>query len=238
MRAEATRRAALRLLLGPALLWQGRKMRRQVLRLPEPEGARDGVIGTGARQLSLLILGDSATAGVGVATQADALSGQLTQRLADEFQLTRRLFAQTGWNTAEVLEEIAGLTGTYQIALISLGVNDVTSEEPVPRYLEQYGRIIDHLRGQHGVGPVIACAVPPMGSFPALPQPLRWYLGKQAAYYDRSLAHWCADQQDVHHLPFSAKIGPEDMAEDGFHPGAPIYRVWAKHAAAAISKVA
>ena len=47
-------RAAIRLLLGPVLLWQGARVRRDILRLPEPEGPRQG----GQGGLRILILGD------------------------------------------------------------------------------------------------------------------------------------------------------------------------------------
>ena len=57
--------------LGPVLLAQGHYVRRVTPRLPEPEGLRQGVEGSGP-PLRLLILGDSSAAGVGVATQAEA----------------------------------------------------------------------------------------------------------------------------------------------------------------------
>ena len=62
--------------LAPVIIAQGLYVRRVTPRLPEPEGERSGVNGAGP-PLSLLILGDSAAAGVGVATQDQALSGQL-----------------------------------------------------------------------------------------------------------------------------------------------------------------
>ena len=38
----------LRIALGPVLLWQGARVRRDIIRLPEPEGERTGSAGTGA----------------------------------------------------------------------------------------------------------------------------------------------------------------------------------------------
>jgi hypothetical protein len=62
------------LALGPLLLAQGLYVRRKTPLLPEPPGARSGFAGTG-RLLRVLILGDSAAAGVGAASQLSALSG-------------------------------------------------------------------------------------------------------------------------------------------------------------------
>ncbi len=63
-----------RTVLLPVLLGQAVYLRKNVVKLPEPEGARIGVLGEGPL-LRLLILGDSSAAGVGVETQADALLG-------------------------------------------------------------------------------------------------------------------------------------------------------------------
>ena len=57
-----------KVLLGPVLLAQGIYTRRMTPRLPEAEGERQGEAGSGD-VLRLLIVGDSAAAGVGAATQ-------------------------------------------------------------------------------------------------------------------------------------------------------------------------
>ena len=85
--------------LAPLLLWQGRRVRRVTPRLPEPAGPRAGVAGQGA-PLRLLVLGDSAAAGVGVARQRDALTGRLLAELSPRHTVHWRLLAHTG----EVLE--------------------------------------------------------------------------------------------------------------------------------------
>jgi hypothetical protein len=57
--------------LGPLLLLQGRHVRRVTPRLAEAVGPRDGTAGNGP-PLRLLIVGDSAAAGVGVPVQGRA----------------------------------------------------------------------------------------------------------------------------------------------------------------------
>ncbi|WP_232504275.1 hypothetical protein [Shewanella benthica] len=72
------------LILGPLLLIQGRLVRKNIPILAEATGGRSGCLGEG-RPLSLLVVGDSAAAGVGVETQDDALSGCLTRVLAQKY---------------------------------------------------------------------------------------------------------------------------------------------------------
>src|SRR5674476_203075 len=88
--------------LAPLLILQGLYVRRVTPKLPEPLGKRSGVHGTGP-PLRLLILGDSAAAGVGVSTQSQALSGQLVTLLGAEFQVFWKLIAQTHHKAKDIL---------------------------------------------------------------------------------------------------------------------------------------
>ncbi len=81
--------------LAPILLWQGRKVRQRTLRLPEAGGARTGSLGQGL-PLRVLLLGDSAAAGVGVGRQEEALAGQLAAQLSSEYQVAWQLLAESG----------------------------------------------------------------------------------------------------------------------------------------------
>jgi hypothetical protein len=70
--------------IGPVLKLQAVKIRRTVPRLPEAAGGRSGFadpIGT-KQGVSVLIVGDSSAAGVGVATQDHALAAQIASHLA------------------------------------------------------------------------------------------------------------------------------------------------------------
>ncbi|MEM7058057.1 MAG: SGNH/GDSL hydrolase family protein [Pseudomonadota bacterium] len=220
--------AAFRLMLGPALLWQGRRVRKNILRLPEPPGPRQGTTGNG-HPMSLLILGDSSAAGVGAPDQADALSGQLIPRLAERFEVAWTLHAQTGWTTQEALEALPKVDGQkFDAAIISLGVNDVTTETGLNRWLQIYGTLLERLSTDNGISKFVLSGLPPMGRFPALPQPLRWYLGKQATSHDRALGEMAAARQDAIHLPLNfGNMDESAVAEDGFHPGPIVYARWA-----------
>jgi hypothetical protein len=38
------------------------------------------------------------------------------------------------------------------------------------------------------------------------------------------MAQWAASRPDVSHVPIRIRLGADVMAEDGFHPGEPVYR--------------
>ena len=67
-----------------------------------------------------------------------------------------------------------------------------------------------------------------MGAFPALPQPLRWYLGKKASLFNQHLQALALTQQDLCYLGVDFPTGSEYIASDGFHPSHVAYAHWSR----------
>lgn len=221
--------------LAPLLLVQGRRARDATPRLPEAEGARAGCVGQG-RPLRLLILGDSAAAGVGVISQDEALSGCLQRELMSRHRLQWHLLARTGAGVADARAMLRDARGIgCDAALVSLGANDATALRGTRGFVSEYAGLVAQLRDDCGARCVLASGLPPMHAFPALPQPLRGIIGAHARRLDRALAHWCVGQPDLEHLPFGELPAREWMASDGFHPGARVYAHWARRAASRIA---
>lgn len=218
------------LALGPLLLGQGRYVRRVTPKLPEPDGEREGVTGDGPA-LRLLILGDSAAAGVGVEHQRQALSGRLAERLSTHYRLHWTLDAETGRTSGDVLQALARRPEVrFDAVLVSMGVNDVTGRTSDRVWLDHLAALSTQLTQRFGARHVLFTAIPPMHWFPALPQPLRWYLGLRARQLNALLEAFCRDTADTHYLPVAYSLEPASMAADGFHPGPDAYGVWANHA--------
>lgn len=221
----------LTLLLGPLLLYQGRRVRKNILLLPEPPGERTGTAGNGP-PLRLLVTGDSAAAGVGAEHQQEALLGQLVDRLRQDFLVEFTLLAKTGGTTRSTLGALAKLKGqSFDAVVTSLGVNDVTAGVGLTRWREQQSALRTYLRESLGVQHIIVTGLPPVHGFPALPQPLRWYLGRRASEFDTVLQQDVAAEPDVHFVSLRFSQDVTLMAVDGFHPGPAIYTEWARRAA-------
>lgn len=219
------------LLLAPLLLAQGLYTRKVTPKLPEPEGARCGVAGSG-HLLKLLIVGDSAAAGVVARHQQNALSGRLVERLSEHHEVHWQLNATTGHKTRDAIQGLARLTPyPVDVALISLGVNDVTSTHRVRLWLDHMAELNQLLTERFDCRQVLYTSVPPMHLFPALPQPLRWYLGRKAQLFNRHLAESASTWPSSRILSIPFPLTPEFIAQDGFHPSEAAYRIWADAAA-------
>lgn len=224
------------LALGPLLLAQGKRVRREVPTLPEPKGERQGTLGSGP-DLRLLVLGDSAAAGVGADTQDRALAGKLAVSLAPTFRLHWTLLAFTGATTADLLRRLAREPATrFDVVVTSLGVNDVTGRLSLDTWRRQQLALVDLLRERCGADHIVLSALPPMHRFPALPQPLRWYVGARARDFNRVLAELARERPGCDYLELeNGTMDVSAMAGDGFHPGPPLYELWAREAARRIN---
>lgn len=226
--------------LAPLLWWQGKRVRRVTPVLPEAAGPRAGQwrcngADTEVNALRVLLLGDSSAAGVGASHQDEALSGQLGVHLRAHLgrslprSVAWTLCARTGLRTREAQELLHGLPAqSFDVAVVALGVNDVTALQRSARWIADVDDLRIRLRDQLGVAQVLWSGLPPMHQFPALPQPLRAVMGRHARDLDAALARYARRLQGgVRHVPMPSMSRPEWIATDGFHPGPQAYAVWA-----------
>ncbi|OUC59885.1 SGNH/GDSL hydrolase family protein [Acinetobacter seifertii] len=225
------------LLLLPVLFVQGNKVRKNTPRLLEPRGEREGGIGQG-KPLSLLILGDSAAAGVGVETQKDALSGAIIQELQNEFFLQWKLHAKTGDTTRQVFHALQHLEERkYDVIVTSIGVNDVTKLTSAKSWIQQQKQLFEHIQKRFQPKLIIVSGVPPMQHFPALPNPLAWLFGQYAEQMNQKLQQWLAPQSQFKFLQYDIETFQAmnlTMASDGFHPSKEVYEIWGRQIAALV----
>lgn len=227
-----------KLALAPLLVWQGRQVRRRALRLPEASGAREGVAGhgTGEPGLRLLVVGDSSAAGVGVSNQHQALAEPLARALAKRLDapVAWQLIATTGHRAADAVASLrdASSIAPADVMLAVLGVNDAVAMSPAGPWLSALDALHACASERAGVRQSWHTALPPMGRFPLLPQPLRWVMGNEAERLDRALGchlHGRVDRRLATLPPTPAgTLPPGWVAEDGFHPGPQGYRRWAE----------
>ena len=214
----------------PILWLQGRHVRKHTPRLPEATGPTAGTISAVGVPLRLLVVGESTVAGVGAPDHAHALTGQIAVALS----------ARTGrpvhWHAMGMSGATASAARTrlipqvpkipVDIVVIALGVNDVLGFNGPSQWTRDLTQLIGDLRERVGPAPMVLASVPPMGRFPAFPQPLRGVLGWRAAALDRAVRRRVPTLVRVVHSP--AHLDPDGgmFCADRFHPSVRGYCHW------------
>ena len=124
-------------LLLPVILLQALWVRKKTAVLPEPDGER--VLTSADSKLlltnNILVIGDSAAAGVGATTQMGALTGLLYSNLVKHGPTRVTLNAKTGFKSEDVLKLLHEMPAEhFSSVLVSIGVNDVTKFVPLKRW--------------------------------------------------------------------------------------------------------
>ncbi len=258
------------LFLAPIYLYQGLKVKRDTVRLPEPEGIRCGRVKIAAvssaqnrQPLSLMIVGDSAAAGVGSQTQQEALTGKLIpalqqQALVNEAfrtqfgELNWSVQATTGHTSFDILRRLYILPAPslpVDVMMLSVGVNDTTANVSAAQWQQQLEEIVTIAQRKFGVRELIFARLPQMAQMPALPIPLNGFVGAKATKLDEILQLVCAEHDGVTYMATDfarmmnehANGQPIDIAvmfaSDGFHPSSLMYGYWAQQLAELITEL-
>jgi lysophospholipase L1-like esterase len=220
-------RLVLLTLLSPLLWLQARHVRRTAPRMPEPPGHRAGTAGSGSL-VRLLVAGDSGAAGVGAASQEQALCGQLVQRLSQHHTVQWCVLAVNGLDTPGLMQLLKDSPAEqFDVVVLSMGANDATGLCAPLRWAQWQNGLAELIADRFNPHLLIHSAVPPMHACKALPQPLRWFMGRWAQQMNTTLQGQLADQdrRTLHWHPASTTSA--GMAADGIHPSDAGYSVWA-----------
>ena len=221
-------RRLLLILLWPILWAQARYIRRMTPQMPEPFGEREGITGKGP-VLRILLAGDSGAAGVGVSSQDEALCGQLIHRLSQHRTVEWCLLAVNGLDSPGLVKLLGNApVNQYDVVVLSMGANDATSLCTPRRWVQLQNDLADVIGQRFAPALLVHSAVPPMHACAALPQPLRWFMGRWAKEMNRQLVEMLLGhaKRNMHWHP--ATTTATGLAIDGMHPNSSGYALWAE----------
>jgi lysophospholipase L1-like esterase len=121
-----------------------------------------------------------------------------------------------------------------QVAITVLGVNDVTAQRSAHAFVAQQAQLWSQLCERCAARWGVVCGLPPMERLTAIPQPLRWYLGRYAAGLDTAVREW-AQAEGLGYCGLRWSDDPRLLGDDGFHPGPALYPAWAERLADVIA---
>lgn len=185
----------------------------------------DAVVGDGDPPLRLAVLGDSTSAGQGLADAACAFPQRLALLLSahEGRRVEVYSFAHRGRRTIHVADEqVPRLIGLQpHVVVVSVGANDALGRR-LPRQVEADTRtLIRRIRRVAPEAEVALGGTPPLGDTPALPWPLSAIVGMACRRVSRAQARAAATE----HVPFAVLPSqpPEHFSPDGFHGGPEIH---------------
>ncbi len=214
----------------PLYFAQGKWTRLVTPRLPDAAGPTEGLITGAEPALRLIVIGDSTVAGVGAATHQSALTGQAAFHLARATQraVRWRAVGQTHATTPVMRAKLLPLltNETADVIVLSCGVNDTTRIHSPKQWQVNLRGLLADLRAQFGTIPIIHAGVPPLASFPALPRPLRYWIGARANCFAEIAQRVFADDANGHYCAMPANLTQSGFAADGYHPNEDACSLW------------
>lgn len=198
-------------------------------------------------RLRMVVLGDSTTAGVGVARPEDSLPYLLAQRVADE--ATRAVHVVSyGWAGARVADvartqlpraleplrstETDPFLPEADVVAIVVGANDATHNTPPGRFRAELRQALETIRAAAPRARIVLAGIPAFrGALPAI-EPLI-FLADQYARLLRPIGRAEAARHGAAYADLAGRVrdrlrGRTDvLSADRFHPSVVGYTAWA-----------
>lgn len=213
----------------PAVPVQGMWLQRTIPRFSDADGVT-GVVGSGARRMRVVALGDSVTAGYAVGHHRFSVAGQLALRLAERYDATVQ------WQSCAVSGATAGAAlalvhptalAAADLVFVSVGVNDLKNLHSARRFRRELGALLDATLAAAPRAYVCLLGIPPLDHFPAFPRPLADALGWRGRVFDAIGVVAVHQRERALRIQSDGPLGPEMFADDGFHPSPTLHAAFA-----------
>ncbi len=222
---------------------QGKRIRASVPELPEATGS-EGVTHPDAPQtITLLCLGESTMAGVGVRTHEEGFAGTFAQTLGEQLQTGVRwkVYARSGYTARRLAQRmVPKITETHaDLIVITLGGNDAFQLNTPWRWRQDIRELLVNLRQKYPQTPIVFANMPPIKDFPAFTPLIKNTIGNLVEILGHELKVQITNHSRVyfnHEIirladwvkRLNIKAQATDFFSDGVHPSALTYQTWAR----------
>ena len=218
-------------LLFPLLWYQGMRLKRKVPRLPLPGDSPFGICKGKDKEFKILGLGESPMAGVGIAKHSLTLTGLTAVKLNKLLGCSVKweILAESGLSLKNLNKLIGEQLGkNSNLVLVSMGGNDVFQLTPPWVWKNNINTCVKLLFEKENKPLILFSPVPPVGRFPAIPNPLRITFSFWGLLLQASLAQTINSMDNAYLLDERFPEGKEYYLEDGIHPSPLAYDPWSE----------
>ncbi|MDH6234209.1 lysophospholipase L1-like esterase [Mesorhizobium soli] len=217
----------------PAYVWQGLGVRRRTERMLPARGPVLHAVEGEEPPLSLLVLGGSSAASVGIDHSQEGLAAQLALIISERTGRAVRWRA-AGFNSAtagelrdHVLPNLSADRWTHIV--LSVGSNDTKNFHTLRRFKKEFGGLLYALRAKWPEARVMWSPVVEFTRVPALPPLLGKILEIRASALNALATRLCHERGAVPATRLPILDPAAGFSTDGFHASAAGYRAWAEH---------
>lgn len=226
----------------PILYWQSKRVKKNLVRLPEAD-VLEGQTSKEGKPLSILVFGESSFAGVGVTANLEGIAGHLAQRLQEltNQAIHWQVIAKSGFNAQKATEILAPQVPAHQpidAIFIGLGANEAFEVNAPLTFRKNLEKCIQKIRERQPDCPILIADLPPAGQFVALPFFLKKLMhglielhGNVIQDFPKNFPNVFYDNGRIRLKDWQQKIG-ENLSveaffcEDGIHPSKLTYKIW------------
>ncbi len=211
--------------------------------LPEATGNKGTCRANSNRTISLLTIGESTIAGVGVKTHGEGFTGTLAQEISARLGINVewKVYARSGY-TAQMLTErmLPKITeNEADIIVIGLGGNDAFRLNSPAKWRNAIKELVVKLRLKFPETPIVFANMPPIKEFPAFTPLIKFALGNLVEILGDELKRVTEPLPNVYYSSekitlngwidkFSVDTETSEFFSDGVHPSLFTYHTWAK----------
>jgi lysophospholipase L1-like esterase len=227
----------------PFLSYLGKRVERDIPKLPEASENITGKIRGNQEAINLLTIGESTIAGVGVTDHKDGITGQIAMFLHEKTKKTVnwQVVAKNGYTAQRVQEHLVKLIPqiNFDMIVIGLGANDTFQFNSPLTFKKHIFALITKLKQSQPQAKIVIISVPPVSDFPAFPKLLKFFLGNLVQLHGNIIKDISTFFPSVFYMPKilrlkdwlnfeNRKLTPQDLFSDGIHPSALTYSIWGK----------
>ena len=225
----------------PLLYLDGKKIRRKVPALPEAENPCGYVTIKSEKAISILFIGESTLAGVGIEQHVEGVPGTLATMLSERLNtnVLWKVYAKSGYTIKEKLEIIIpSITETSaDLIVIGTGGNDAFTINTPWKFRRTTRKMIEELQSRFVSTPIAFLNMPPIKVFPAFTSSVKFVIGnlveilgdeleKEVKNHDK--VYYASSRINTYNWLNDSNYSLKDFFSDGVHPSKLTYQLWAK----------
>lgn len=227
----------------PLLYYQGKKIRKNVPKLPEAKNPEGYIKTTSEKTLKILAIGESTIAGVGVDFHKNGFIGALANEIStvNSSSILWKVYAKSGYTAKMVRKRMIPQIeeSNADIIVIGLGGNDAFKLNSPDLWIFQINLLIKTLKRKFPKTPIYFTNMPPIKEFPAFTKTIKFIIGNLVEILGNRLDKRVNKKANVHYnneivtlknwqKKYNLKGDADIFFSDGVHPSKLTYQVWGK----------